>query len=209
MKKMIYLVIFITFIIGSCKKEIAPPSTDISVEINGIRWATRNVDAPGTFVTHPENAGMFYQWGSNVGWSNSDPLTATDGNNTWRILSETGSLWQRSKDPCPAGWRIPTRAELESLTNTTFVTREWTTVNGVVGYRFTDITSAASLFLPAVGSRSNFTGNLYQVFKAGFYWSSSPDITSSVYNLFFDSEYFGMNHGFRMSGFSIRCVAEQ
>ena len=32
------------------------------VEINGIRWATRNVDTPGTFVRNPENAGGLFTW---------------------------------------------------------------------------------------------------------------------------------------------------
>jgi len=38
------------------------PYTDAGVIINGIKWATRNVDMPGTFAANPEDAGMFYQW---------------------------------------------------------------------------------------------------------------------------------------------------
>ena len=33
-----------------------------SVDINGIRWATRNVNTPGTFVRNPRNAGGFFTW---------------------------------------------------------------------------------------------------------------------------------------------------
>jgi len=32
------------------------------VIINGIRWATRNVGAPGTFVENPEDYGEYYTW---------------------------------------------------------------------------------------------------------------------------------------------------
>ena len=32
------------------------------VLINGVCWATRNVDAPGTFAENPEDPGMMYQW---------------------------------------------------------------------------------------------------------------------------------------------------
>ena len=44
---------------------IAAP-TD-GVVINGVRWATRNVDKPGTFAANPEDAGMLYQWNRKVG----------------------------------------------------------------------------------------------------------------------------------------------
>ena len=46
------------------------------VLINGVRWATSNVDMPGTFAANPEDAGLFYQWGSNVGWSSTDPCVS-------------------------------------------------------------------------------------------------------------------------------------
>jgi hypothetical protein len=40
-------------------------NTDLGVVINGVKWATRNVDAPGTFAESPQAAGMFYQWNRN------------------------------------------------------------------------------------------------------------------------------------------------
>jgi len=40
---------------------------ETGVVINGVTWATRNVDAPGTFVANTKDAGMFYQWNSKVG----------------------------------------------------------------------------------------------------------------------------------------------
>jgi uncharacterized protein YjdB len=94
----------------TCVVTVKDPLTyDEGVVIDGIRWATRNVDAPNTFAATPESAGLFYQWGSNVGWSVTDPLTATDGDNTWRDLYAIGSSWTAAKNPCPAGWRLPTR----------------------------------------------------------------------------------------------------
>ncbi len=46
-------------------------STADYVLINGVLWATRNVDAPGTFAASPESTGMFYQWNSRIAWSAS------------------------------------------------------------------------------------------------------------------------------------------
>jgi len=36
--------------------------TDEGVVINGVKWATCNVDNPGTFVNRPETTGKIYQW---------------------------------------------------------------------------------------------------------------------------------------------------
>jgi len=40
---------------------------ETGVVINGVKWATRNVDKPGTFVANPEDFGMLYQWNRRVG----------------------------------------------------------------------------------------------------------------------------------------------
>ena len=47
---------------------------DAGVVINGIKWATRNIDAPGTFSVNPESLGMLYQWNKKIGWSSSNPM---------------------------------------------------------------------------------------------------------------------------------------
>ena len=54
-----------------CKKDsdVTNPTLNKRVVINGVRWATCNVDAPGNFAANPEDAGMFYQWNRKVGWS--------------------------------------------------------------------------------------------------------------------------------------------
>ena len=39
-----------------------PLTYDEGVLINGVRWATRNVDKSGTFAEKPENAGNYYTW---------------------------------------------------------------------------------------------------------------------------------------------------
>ena len=99
--------------------------------IDGIRWATRNVDAPGTFAASPETAGMFYQWNRRIGWCSTDPLVSSDGS-IWDgdTTTPVGTAWYAENDPCPPGWRVPTREELESLVN---AGNAWTTQNSVPG----------------------------------------------------------------------------
>ena len=186
---------------------IEPINYEESVVINGVRWSGRNVDKPGTFTKNPEDAGMFYQWNRKIGWSSTDPMINSDGGTTWDDSTPGGDTWEPANNPCPAGWRVPTEAELRSLTDETKVTREWTTHNGVNGYRCTDKASGNTLFLPTAGFRDHYSGSLNAPGN-GYYWSSSPDSAYSSYFLILVGSNFGMGTGGRTFGYSVRCVAE-
>ena len=181
------------------------------VVINGVRWATCNVSLPGTFAAKPEDAGMFYQWNRKVGWSSTDPMINSNGGATWDGSYPSpypiDGTWEKANDPSPAGWHVPTKEELESLTDTDYVTREWTDMNGIYGYRFTDKATGASLFLPAAGIRDSYDGWLYGVGLHGGYWGT-PGATFIAYDLFFGSNYFGVGYDDSAYGCSVRCVAE-
>jgi len=206
-KLLTFLAILFSFVIvnGQNKENSIEPEDGIM--INGVKWATRNVNMPGTFAANPEDAGLFYQWGSNVGWSSTDPLTATDGINTWRDFFEEGDTWLPAKNPCPDGWRVPTYAELQSLKT---VTKECSNLNGVNGYFIGD--GEPKLFLPAAGGRSNSDGSLYGTgvsWWSGSYWSSTQGRTGAYKLTFFYSGGFAPSyHYYRAVGFSVRCVAE-
>jgi uncharacterized protein (TIGR02145 family) len=173
------------------------------IKINGVCWATRNVDMPGTFSACPEDAGMFYQWGSNVGWSTTDPLIASDGINIYRNLSQNGSVWLPEKNPCPTGWRVPTRLEYLSLISTNSY---WGNLNGINGRFFGN--EEPRLFFPGAGYRFTPNGEFGNTFN-GFYWSSTP-YSTEAYSLFFANSNVTMtNTSFRSNGKCIRCVAEQ
>ena len=146
-----------------------------SVLINGVRWATRNVDAPGTFTAQPEDFGTHYQWNRKVGWSASDPMINSDGGTTWEsFVDDLCDTWAESNDPSPSGWRIPTQDELKSLLDTSKVSNEWTSLNEVTGRRFTDRYSGKSIFLPAAGMREYQEGYLNFFWgTVGAYWSST------------------------------------
>ena len=65
-------------------------------------------------------------------------------------------------------WRIPTNDEFSELKNN--CTWDWTTQNGVKGYKVTG-PSGNSIFLPAAGNMSD--GTLFRDQSAGLYWLSS------------------------------------
>jgi uncharacterized protein (TIGR02145 family) len=189
--------------ISLCADSFFDAFTDEGIVFNGIKWATRNVATPGTFTVKPEDPGMFYQWGSKVGWSSSYPLKASDGINTWRDLSETGDVWLPENDPCPIGWRVPTKEEFGTLSS---IGLTYGKSNGVTGLSFGS--GEPILFLPAVGYRRSDNGSLGSVGTDGGYWSSTPIGTSTYYLYFASSIVSPSSNNYRTGGFSIRCVVE-
>ena len=172
------------------------------VVIDGIRWATRNVDMPGTFAPHPESAGRFFQWGTLNGathhWAATGTVTGWNSNSPDRVA------WTAANDPCPTGWRVPTQAELQSLNN---AGAGWITHNSVNGRIFGSGTN--TIFLPAAGIRSNSNGALSDVGTGGLYWSSTALGTTAAASLSIvstNSSVFTSRN--RASGFSVRCVAD-
>jgi uncharacterized protein (TIGR02145 family) len=188
---------------------------DTAVVINGVTWATRNVDAPGTFAASPESYGMYYQWDRSTGWYNDAPYSALgtlkDGGTTtsWDNTrgGHSGTTWESAKDPSPAGWRVPTKDELNTLLETDKVSRERTACHGVNGYLFTDKTTGKSLFLPAAGYLNQVCGCvLYDDNAGGNYWSSIMYDEYDAYYLDFDYINDGSLPGECTYGFSVRSV---
>jgi len=208
----------ITFTKKSGSSESNTSTTDVGVLINGVRWATRNVNTPGTFTNNNYDAGYFYQWNSNVGWPSTGAIgsiTATDGTTTWNSSWAGGyttpsatDTWTSTNDPSPQGWRVPTLTEIRTLVDATKVTAIWTTQNGVYGERFTDKTTGNTLFLSASGYRYHGDGALSLTGSNGFYWSSSA-LTEDLAHFLGISKTSAFNELFtRVAGFTVRPVAE-
>ena len=181
----------------------ATDTTDPGVVINGVRWATRNVDIPGTFAAKPEDPGMFYQWNRKIAWPTTGSVT------DWDSIIPVGNSWEIANDPSPQGWRVPTFKEIIiKLLDDKRVTNEWTVLNGVNGRKFTDKATGNSLFLPAVGYRGD-DGTLINTGTGGDYWSSTVFFVANyVYGLgFWDSKTICNGYEYR-AGRSIRCVTE-
>jgi len=185
------------------------PGQEIGVWINGVKWATRNVDKPGTFAAKPEDPGMFYQWNRKIGWSATNPMTNSNGGTTWDSSIPTGTVWIKANDPSPAGWRVPTSEEIDKLFDNEKVARVWTTENGKEGGKFTDKSSRSSIFLPVAGYRGRATGALDRVDSHGYYWSSTQDSNSDkAYYFGFHSDGLGRGYSDRGYGQSVRPVKE-
>jgi len=147
---------------------------ETGVVINGITWATRNVDSVGKFAERSESPGMSYQWNKKYA------CPVKDGVSEWDATDPTGTTWEAINDPSPDGWRVPTRTEIEKLLDTTKVEYEWTTKNDVEGGRFTDKVTGKSIFLPATEWQVFANGTFYH----GHYWSSEDANGYNAYHLF-------------------------
>jgi uncharacterized protein (TIGR02145 family) len=173
------------------------------VVINGIKWATRNVDEPGAFANKSTDAGMFYQWNSKVGWSTTDPMVNSDGTTIWTTNDTEEDTWEKTNDPCPKGWRVPTTDELVSLLT---ADNEWMLKDDVCGRIFG--TGDNKMFLPAPGLRSHTDGTLNDVGSDGVYWSNMASSCENASSLLFNSEHLYVTGRTISSGFSVRCVSE-
>jgi len=172
-------------------------STASGVEINGVRWATCNVASPGKFTAKPEDAGMFYQWNRSKSWDATGSVTG------WNSTVPTGNTWSATNRVCPSGYRVPTDAEIKSLTAGG---GKWTTQNGVKGRVFGSGNN--TIFLPAAGYRYYKTGTLNDAGVGGYYWSTTQDVGEYAYHLYFGSGSSYRGNDYRSYGFPVRCVVE-
>ena len=176
---------------------------DEGVVINGIRWATRSVDAPGTFALYPESPGMFFQWSKRKGWCPTNKETEGWITEGWTRFFFRDTEWYAENDPCPDGWRLPTQYEFESLID---AGSKQVTQNGVNGLLFGTVPN--QIFLPAVGLHPRDDGPIGLRRGDGNYWSSTRDVGEFAVGLWFISDFVMINRLWRTGGFSIRCVAK-
>ena len=169
-------------------------STEI-YDINGTSKSTGATIATGkvTFAKAVQTPATFYTYGSgNNDWASPNNYTSKN----WNDISESDG--KTFFDPCPEGWRLPTKAEYSNFSTTTFT---WDATNSGRTYN--------GNWFPAAGYRLGDDGSMYYVGSNGRYWSASPYGENRGYYLYFLSGYVDpAYYSYRAYGFSVRCVQE-
>ena len=148
-----------------------------------------------------ENANKFY-------YNSSSPYDwcSPQNDNLWNSGTEENPV-KTENDPCPEGWRVPTYAELDELTNnySSFTTDD----NGHSGRWFSGpnsyTASVPQVFFPAAGIRDYYDVHVYARGCRGDYWSSRPNSSYAGCHSF-SSSTVGMYYDGRAYGYSVRCV---
>ena len=163
--------------------------------INGTSKSTGATIATGkvTFAKAVQTPATFYTYGSgNNDWASPNNYTSKN----WNDISESDG--KTFFDPCPEGWRLPTKAEYSNFSTTTFT---WDATNSGRTYN--------GNWFPAAGYRYSVDGSMSYVGSGGYYWSASPGSEYYGYYLSFRSGSVNPANGSdRASGFSVRCVQE-
>ena len=166
---------------------------------SGLKWATCNVGA-----TTPEGYGSYFAWGETETKEvyYRDTYTYTSTPTRLPLSADAANVNWGGK------WRMPTGDEMEELMDTNNCTWEWTTQNGVNGYKVTSKKNGNSIFLPAAGERQNY--NLTNEGSNGYYWSSSLDTSMSERAHYLDFADYGNHLGslFCYLGMPVRAVYE-
>jgi uncharacterized protein (TIGR02145 family) len=166
-----------------------------SWEINGgyWQWGRLSQAAPGPSSLIEPNAGAISGWN-----------TTTAPNGSWQDGTKTAN------DPCPAGYRVPTKAQWDAVVanNTQNIVGTWSTTstnhtNYSAGRFF-----GTALMLPAAGNRGYNDGALFYRGYYGFYWSSAENGAFNAWYLVFSSGSAITVNDDRRYGFSVRCAAE-
>ncbi len=186
---------------------------------NATCWLDRNLGATrvATAYNDSQSYGYVYQWGrSSDGHQirtsgSTSTLSSTDNPGHSNFILAPGyaydwrnpqnnSLWQGESginNPCPSGWRVPTKAELENEIIS------WSNS----GNRLIDAFNS-SLKWPSAGLRSSNDGNFYNLGSYVSVWSSDVDggIDSRVMIVNSSNAFCSIGH--RAGGLSVRCIKD-
>ncbi len=167
---------------------------------SGLKWATCNIGAYS-----PEEYGNYYAWGET---STKSEYTEENSQTYYgeNLGDISGNAWyDAARANWGGSWRMPTKAEFKELID--HCDWQWTTQNGVNGYKVTSKTNGNSIFLPAAGFYVSLqsSAGVY-----GDYWSSTPyEVnTGSAYYLYFYSGNLGTYWIHRVSGRTVRPVLD-
>lgn len=137
---------------------------------SGTLWARYNVGA-----TSETEYGNYYQYGKGA-----DDYSATSGQSDYSgAENPLATSADTAAQVWGGNWHMPTSAQCQELIDNTIY--EWTTINGVIGGKFT-AQNGNYIFIPAAGSY--YYGEPNGADDYGLVWSSTPtNVSGYSYSL--------------------------
>lgn len=176
-----------------------------------VKWANMNVGAKkpsgyGTYFAWGETKGKeYYSW-KTYAWSKDDSefLTKYSLNDRRTQLAPVDDA---AHAVLGGQWRMPTADEFDELVNPDNCTWEWTSRDGINGYKVTGKKTGKSIFLPITGFRF-YADTQFRAIN-GIYWSSTlyTGNPNKAWCLEFNFQDYSVHYGNLSSNrFSGRCV---
>ena len=154
------------------KAEAEMEAVDLGLSV---KWASMNVGAKtasgfGWYFAWGETKPKgYYSWNT-YAWSRGDSQFLTKYSTTDR-RSQLALADDAARANMGGAWRMPTVEEYEELVDPANCTWEWTSKDGVSGYKVTGKRTGNSIFLPVTGFR--YYADVQFRGVNGIYWTSS------------------------------------
>ncbi len=193
---------------------------DVTNPTTGKTWLDRNLgaDRVATSSTDHMAYGSLYQWGRAsdghecISWTDTTTGYGVNGttetqadvpnhnkfiinNADWRT-NTSNTLWDynSANNPCPTGYRPPTKEEMTEETNT------WDSNDTAGAFK-------SILKLPASGYRNRKSGNVIYGGSDGLYWTTTTDQNKSNH-LIVQDDNIQFYLSIRPHGSSVRCIKD-
>ena len=197
------------------KTVVVPPCTvKISASVSK-EFMCHNLGADTSLDPHTPVQGIhgnYYQWGRSAIVADASTSAAAIGG--WNTTAAANGAWldgsKTANDPCPIGFRVPTKAQWDGVIANNIVSRTGSWAfdgNFTTAIHWGPDASTKSLTLPAAGYRDYSNGALGVRGYFAFYWSSTENSISAA-DLYLNEDNAITNYSFRNYGLSVRCVSE-